>query len=137
MRLHNPLLVGGCGVFPLEEDYIIGQFNYVKDYFNKNDGKKVFHVVISVDPSLRLNEYYLMELSNLISGFFGSNRQVVYAVHNDKDNLHIHMCVNTVSFVNGDYRGFFDVKEIKEYAERCLSIVTDERWFNKRTNVEE
>lgn len=136
MRLHNPLLVDGCGVFPLEEDYIIGQFNYVNDYFNKNDGKNVVHIVISVDPSLKFDECCLMKLGNLVSRFFGSNRQVVYAVHNDKDNLHIHMCVNTISFVNGEYKDFFDVDEIKGYVERCLSIVADEKWFNKRTNAE-
>lgn len=117
MRLHNPLLVDGCGVFPLEEGDIIEQFNYVKDYFNMNYGKRVFHMVISVDFSLRFDEYYLMKLGNLISRFFGSNRQVVYAVHNDTDKLHIHMCVNTISFVNGEYKEFFDVAEIKEHAE--------------------
>lgn len=136
MRLHNPLLVGGCGVFPLEENYIIRQFNYVKDYFNMNYGKRVFHMVISVDPTLRLDEYYLMRLANLISGFFESVRQVVYAVHNDTEKMHIHMCVNTISFANGEYKDFFDVDELKRYAERCLIIVTDERWFNKRTNME-
>ena len=137
MRLHNPLLVDGCGVFPLEENYIIGQFNYVKDYYNMHCGKKVFHMVISVDPSLRFDEYNLMKLGKLISRFFGSDRQVVYVVHNDTDNLHIHMCVNTVSFVNGKYTDFFDMLEIKEYAERCLSLVVDEKWFNKKCYTEE
>ena len=46
------------------------------------------------------------------------------------------MCVNTISFVNGEYKAFFDVKEIKEYAKECLNRIIDERWFNKTYSVE-
>lgn len=132
MRLHNPSLVDGCGVFPLKENDIIRQFNYIKDYYGKDYGKRVFHIIISVDSSLRLNEAYMMNLARLIGGYFGNERQVLYAVHNDVSSLHIHMCVNTVAFTNGEYRDFFDIKEIKRYAERCCSMVAEERWFNNK-----
>lgn len=51
--------------------------------------------------------------------------------HDDVRYQHIHMGINTVAFTDGSYGGFFDQREIKEYAEICLDKMVDKIWFGK------
>ena len=44
------------------------------------------------------------------------------------------MGINTVAYTNGNYCGFFDINELREYAKKCMDILIDEVIFNKKMN---
>ncbi len=70
----------------------------VKEFYRKLDGRVATHGVISLDASESnpKNAGKLMLLLNdLMQEIFPEN-QVVYAVHTNTENLHIHFIINTV-----------------------------------------
>lgn len=70
----------------------------IKEFYGKLDGRVATHGVISHDASESdpKNAGKLMELLNeLMEAVFPDN-QVVYAVHTNTENLHIHFIINTV-----------------------------------------
>lgn len=70
----------------------------IKEFYGKLDGRVATHGVISLDASESdpKNAGKLMELLNeLMEAVFPDN-QVVYAVHTNTENLHIHFIINTV-----------------------------------------
>ena len=74
----------------------------VKEFYGKTDGRVATHGVISLDAeeSDPKNASKLMFLLNdLMKEIFPDN-QVVYAVHTNTENLHIHFILNTVG-LNG------------------------------------
>ncbi|SHJ99539.1 relaxase/mobilization nuclease domain-containing protein [Hespellia stercorisuis] len=131
LRLDNPQLVGGYGIVPTSLSDIINQFIRVKQYYGKTDGKQIFHIVFSVERTLCFKTLQVKEIGRMLAAYWGMERQVVFAVHDDTRNIHIHMGINTVSFLNGSYKGFYDLDEIKKYANHCVDKITDKVWFGK------
>lgn len=70
----------------------------VKEFYGKTDGRQVLHGVVSLDAeeSDPNNAGKLMLLLNEFMEQIFPQNQVVYAVHTNTDNLHIHFVVNTV-----------------------------------------
>ncbi len=67
----------------------------------------------------------------MIGKFFADERQVVFAVHDDTRQLHIHMVVNTVAYTDGNYKEYFELKELRRYAEKCIDEMAEKVWFGK------
>lgn len=131
LRLDNMSLVGGYGIIPVSVEDIIRQFHIIKDAYRMNEGKQIFHIIFSIDKTFYFNEKQILMLAYKLGKYFSNERQVVFAVHNDTNILHIHMAVNTVSFINGAYRAYWDIDEIKQFADACVNELADEVWFNK------
>ena len=70
----------------------------VKQFFGKLDGRVALHGVISLDEeeSNPENAGKLMLLLDEVMAEVFPQNQVVYAVHNNTENMHIHFIVNTV-----------------------------------------
>lgn len=73
----------------------------VSDHFNKTDGVQLRHYVISFDQSEVNNPNIANDIAIKISAYIGQLYQIVFAVHEDEENLHIHFVVNTVSYIDG------------------------------------
>ena len=69
--------------------------------FNKANGVKLRHFIISFDPHELNHPLLVYEIAKQISLFFYSEYQTVFAVHQDKAHLHIHIVINSVSFTDG------------------------------------
>ncbi len=70
----------------------------VKEFYGKLDGRVATHGVISLDVSESDSKNagkLMMLLNDLMQEIFPEN-QVVYAVHTNTENLHIHFIINTV-----------------------------------------
>lgn len=85
---------------------IPGSMDVVAERFNKNTGVRVRHFILSFHPY----EVNTPEVANAIGKqiirYIGKEYQAVYAVHEDTENLHIHIVMNAVSYVDGHrYRG--------------------------------
>lgn len=132
LRLDNSNLVGGCGVFLATTEEIIQQFYSVKKFYRVMDKKQVMHFVFSPNPQYLIPEIVLKKLGYMLAGYFQNDRQVVFAVHNDTDHLHIHMAVNTVAYTNGAYKAYWDLDELKQYALVCMGKIIDEYWLGRK-----
>ena len=89
-RLDKPEQVGGMGVFPLYVEDMVNQFLAVKRIYHKEEGKQVFHIFISFEKSLGFTVDEVMEMGYEIAAYWGYDRQVMFAVHDDTQNIHIH-----------------------------------------------
>lgn len=114
-RLDKPEQVGGMGVFPLYVEDMVNQFLAVKRIYHKEEGKQVFHIFISFEKSLGFTVDEVMEMGYEIAAYWGYDRQVMFAVHDDTQNIHIHMAINTVAYTNGEYKAYYPIEDITEY----------------------
>ncbi len=113
--------IGGIGVSDIcpAESMML-----VSEYFNKADGVQLRHYVISFDKSELKNPKIANDIACKISTYIGRLYQVVFAVHQDEENLHIHFVANTVSYIDGHrYRGTYsEFYEMMNYITNVLSF---------------
>lgn len=97
---------------------------YTKNLYHKNSGRQYIHIIQSFDPKDNLSAEQVhntgIKLANTFNGF-----QVLVATHIDKNHLHNHLIVNSVSFENG-YKiqmSKKDLQDLKDYSDKlCLEI---------------
>ena len=97
---------------------------YTKNLYHKNSGRQYIHVIQSFDPKDNLSAEQVhnvgIKLANTFNGF-----QVLVATHIDKNHLHNHLVINSVSFENG-YKiqmSKKDLQYLKDYSDKlCLEI---------------
>ncbi|MBE6035132.1 MAG: hypothetical protein E7222_10615 [Clostridiales bacterium] len=96
IKTASGLYVGGRHITDISHS--VEEMMQVKDFFGKLDGRVATHGVISLDESESdsKNAGKLMELLNDVMEEVFPNHQVVYAVHTNTENLHIHFILNTV-----------------------------------------
>lgn len=96
-----------------------------------NEEKQIFHIIFSISKTFYFNEKQILTLAYKLGRYFSQDRQVVFAVHNDTKNLHIHMAVNTIAFTNGKYIAYWDINDIKQFANDCVNELAEAVWFKK------
>ena len=97
---------------------------YTKNLYHKNTGRQYIHIIQSFDPNDNLSKEKVhkagLELAEKFNGF-----QVLVATHIDKEHLHNHLIINSVSFKNG-YKiqmSKKDLQDLKNYSDEiCLKI---------------
>ena len=96
---YNASLVGG---YALDPEYAFSQMTVVKRVYNKLGGKQLEHFFISFSRSeiQHLDLADIMEIGFQIGAFF-QEYQMLYALHTDTHQLHLHCVLNTVSFKTG------------------------------------
>ena len=100
----------------------VDEFLYVKHYYGKLNGRYARHLIISFDKQEQLTDDELYELGFEFARYYGNDRQIVFAVHTNTDNHHIHMAINTVSFIDGSklHENYADFYALKAHIERTL-----------------
>ena len=97
---------------------------YTKNLYHKNSGRQYIHIIQSFDSNDNLSKEKVhkagLELAEKFNGF-----QVLVATHIDKEHLHNHLIINSVSFENG-YKiqmSKKDLQDLKNYSDEiCLKI---------------
>lgn len=77
------------------------QMQETKDRFNKNTGNVGYHIIQSFDDNEGNNEQVFEIGCRLAEELFGDRFEAIVALHKNTDNLHCHIVVNSVSFVDG------------------------------------
>ena len=125
---------GYIGSVKLDPYNPAGDMEAVAKKFHKESGVHVRHFVLSFDPY----GLYVPGIANLIGqeiiSYLGGMFQAIYAVHEDKSHLHIHIVSNAVSHVDGHkYRGTREVfhrfedfvrRTVRKYGVRELHYVS-------------
>ena len=97
---------------------------YTKNLYKKNTGRQYIHIIQSFNPKDNLSAKQVhdigIKLAEKFNGF-----QVLVATHLDRNHLHNHLIVNSVSFKNG-YKiqmSKKDLQDVKNYSDKlCLEI---------------
>ena len=72
-----------------------------KDSFGKITGRQGYHFVISFKPGETDADTAYKIAEEFISEYLSDKYETVFAVHDDKEHIHIHIAFNSVSFVDG------------------------------------
>lgn len=121
-------LIGGLSVFVTTTDDIIMQFKALKEFYHKSDGKQIMHFIVSFDGYQRLDLQKIFEMGAWIAAYYADEYQIIYALHENTSNPHLHFAINTVSFIDGKKfnRGKGDLYQLREH----IDFVTKLPHFN-------
>lgn len=113
-------LTGGNMIFANSAMSVYQQMMDVKQYFKKCCGRYMQHIVISfAEYEMKyLGIEAVYKMARQICDFFKWN-QTVFAIHRETGRLHIHIGVNTVSFLDGG-KLRFTLWDLKQYVNRVV-----------------
>ncbi len=113
--------IGGLGTNPIDAAF---QFRAVKKFFRKEgeSRRQLRHFIVSFEENLCVDAYTASVMAREIAGYYADRYQIIYAVHEDTDNVHIHFGMNTVSYVDGSMysEGYGDYYRLTAYAENIV-----------------
>ncbi|MBQ4560008.1 MAG: relaxase/mobilization nuclease domain-containing protein [Tyzzerella sp.] len=113
-------LTGGRMIMTGSSESVYQQMMECKQYFHKVCGRYMRHIIVSFSnyelQYLGVNEIYKIAMQ--ICGFFRWN-QTVFAIHQETEQIHIHIGINTVSFLDGS-KLRFSLWELKTYVNRVV-----------------
>lgn len=92
-------IIGG---YALDPDHACFQMKLVKERFYKTEGVQLIHFIISYSTpeAMRADTDEILNLGFQIGQLF-HEYQMIYAVHFDTLHMHLHVIMNTVSFISG------------------------------------
>lgn len=97
---------------------------YTKNFYKKNSGRQYIHIIQSFDPKDNLSTEEIHNTGVKLAEKF-KTYQVLVATHIDKEHLHNHLIINSVSFENG-YKiqmSKKDLQGLKDYSDKlCLEM---------------
>lgn len=94
---------GGYGVPVYNPDLCCEAMYIIKKLYRKTSPKLrcIYHFIVSFPACVDdINIVKLISI-DLCQYFYHKNYQCMYGVHNDTENLHIHIAVNSTSFISG------------------------------------
>lgn len=113
-------LTGGRMIITGSSEFVYEQMMEVKQYFRKECGRYMRHIIVSFSnyesQYLGANEIYKIAMQ--ICSFFKWN-QTIFAIHQETGQIHIHIGVNTVSFLDGS-KLRFALWELKDYVNQIV-----------------
>lgn len=91
---------------------------FVKQYYKKYDKHLMRHFTVSFDGGISAYDAWI--LGWRIAAYYADRYQIVFGVHEDTDNIHVHFVMNTVSFVDGlKYSGGYgDLYNLTNYVKK-------------------
>lgn len=80
---------------------VVSEFKATKELYGKNDGVQYHHIVQSFSPEDDINPRKAHELGRELAEKQFKGHEVFIVTHKDKNHIHNHLMVNSVSFENG------------------------------------
>lgn len=99
-------LIGGQGVFLNSPAFYMMT---VRDYYMKDSGRMLEHFILSFDVKEEIGPNGAFSIGYDVCALF-PDYQLVFGVHTDTDNLHIHWAMNTVNLRTGNKFNFTNSK---------------------------
>ena len=96
--------VGSCNIHSIET--AAQEMEHTAESFGKTGGKRVRHSVLSFSQADRVTPEQADQYAQEILQHYAPDFQMVYAVHTNTEDVHIHMVMNQISYTDGHrYRG--------------------------------
>lgn len=133
-----------CWVNMVDMNDVLESFGFFAKYAGKNSGRPLKHIVISYaidDEQARLNWQEYLAVTKEIAKFYGSNYQMVAAVHdNIKKRPHAHIVMDCFD-VSTEKKFSEGVKELEKFKDFIDDILEKHkipkllRWKNKMVAI--
>ena len=91
-------LIGGKDC---DHDNIVNDFNMTQELYGKTGGVKYHHIIQSFSPEDNITPEKAHEIGKELAESQFKGFEVFVVTHKDKDHIHNHLVVNSVSFENG------------------------------------
>ena len=91
-------LIGGKDCDP---DNVVNDFNMTQELYGKTGGVKYHHIIQSFSPKDNITPEKAHEIGKELAESQFKGFEVFVVTHKDKDHIHNHLVVNSVSFENG------------------------------------
>jgi len=111
-----------CGAYGVDMNAPAESMKTVSAQFGKSQGVQLRHFIISFYPNELNTPAIANEIAKQFAAFFVHEYQVIYAVHENKPQLHIHMIINSVSYVDG-HRYYGTRAEFKSMQKHMQNIL--------------
>ena len=97
--------------------------NNTAEMFGKASGVKLRHFIVSFEPTEVSEPIVAYDIAKRSAAFFFGEYQTIFAVHEDKPHLHIHIVINAVSYMDGHryYGKRQEFNTFKSYIKRVLA----------------
>lgn len=98
-----------------QADSAADEMQITKEYFHKTGGVQYYHFVHSFPPGESVTPEEVNKLSKKLAETYFPGHEAVIATHTDRDHLHSHIVVNSVSMENGKkiHMSKQDLRDIK------------------------
>ena len=101
--IQNPLktihsYIGGIAVNPYHAAY---EMQCLTVAYHKDKGGHLRHMVLSFTPAETESPALVHAIAYEVAWYYGQRFQIIWGVHEDKENLHVHFAMNRVSYWNG------------------------------------
>ncbi|MBR3805591.1 MAG: relaxase/mobilization nuclease domain-containing protein [Clostridia bacterium] len=104
------------------------EFNFVKEKFEKTEGRQYYHIVQSFSPDDDITPEIAHEIALKFAECF-PGFQIVIATHTNKDHIHTHFIMNSVSFQTG--KNFHQTEKEMENRKRFSNRICNEYGFSQ------
>ena len=94
----NINFIFGLGIDP---NCAYDEMMLTKKVYDKTSGRQYKHFILSFDKDIPATYEDLLHISINVANFFSAQFQVLLALHFDKDNIHTHFIINTISPIDG------------------------------------
>lgn len=95
--------IGGMSVNP---ENAAAEMSILAGLYYQERGLRLRHWIISFDESEISDPQIADQFARRTIPYYGSTYQIIYAVHEDTDQIHIHFVMNMISYQDGRrYRG--------------------------------
>src|SRR5690606_12539068 len=112
-------------------EYAKAQFKAIRELWGKNDGIQAHHVIQSFKPG-EVTPEQANEIGQELAKEIAKGHEAVVYTHTDKDHIHNHIVINSVSFEDGKKyqstkKDLYNIREVSDRLclERGLSVVTE------------
>jgi len=88
----------------------------VKIVYRKENYKLLKHFIIEFEPKERVDCLEASEIAwEFIQWLSGGEYQIVFAVHTDTNNIHVHVVLNTTNIITSNsYNEYFEAEKINK-----------------------
>lgn len=123
-------------------EYAKAQFKATRELWGKNEGIQAHHVIQSFKPG-EVTPEQANEIGQELAKEIAKGHEVVVYTHTDKEHIHNHIVINSVSFENGkkyqsSKKDLYNIREVSDRLclERNLSVVKDKTAEIRYTQAE-
>lgn len=124
-QLTDVKLIGGYGVCTYDSQKAIRDFKRLQRSVRKEDGRRMYHIIISFLPDKMKKADLAYEIVEKICDKFLKGTQYLYGVHTDTGSLHAHVCINSVKITKKHNKIHFNKKEGRELLENMVIYGTE------------
>ena len=120
--LNYVLRSGDIDGLAVDPEHAFSQMLLTKRIWNKMAGRQIRHFIVSFSPNESLSPEEAKLYGYQIARYYADQYQIVFGLHYDTQNLHLHFAFNTVSYQDGKMYsgGRRDYYSLIQHIQSCM-----------------